>query len=263
MTVESLERIEENFREALKNREFCVWYQPQMDMRTGRPRGAEALVRWQKSDGMLITPAVFVPLFERAGLTAELDQEVMESVCRDICEADRLGFPFGPVSVNLSRLHAERKQIREQFRMIMDKYGVTEKQISFEIVETGEESANGAGMLRFAEDLQGAGFRIAMDDYGIGGSTLKLLQEICFDILKLDRHFVSRIGDPRADVILASTICMAGKLGVEVVAEGVETEKQIHFLLEHQCYLGQGYYYSRPLPKEEYIRWRRAYETAV
>ena len=100
--------------------------------------------------------------------------------------------------------------------MIMDKYGVTEKQISFEIVETGEESANGAGMLRFAEDLQGAGFRIAMDDYGIGGSTLKLLQEICFDILKLDRHFVSRIGDPRADVILDSTICMAGKLGVEV-----------------------------------------------
>lgn len=261
--MESLERIEESFREALKNREFCVWYQPQVDMRTGSPRGAEALVRWRKADGTLITPAFFIPLFEKAGLTAELDQEVMETVCRDICDADRRGLPFGPVSINLSRLHAEKTQIRERFRRIMEKYNVTEKQISFEIVETGEESGNGAGMLRFAEELQKAGFRIAMDDFGMGASTLKLLQEICFDILKLDRHFVSRIGDPRADVILVSTINMAAGLGLEVVAEGVETEEQIHFLLEHQCYLGQGYYYSRPLPKEEYIRWRRAYEAAV
>ena len=96
-----------------------------------------------------------------------------------------------------------------------------------------------------------------MDDFGTGNSSLKVLQESHFDILKLDRYFVARIGDPKAEIILASTIAMAGDLGLEVVAEGVETEEQIRFLLGHQCHLAQGYYYSRPLTKEQYIKWQK------
>lgn len=251
------------FEEALKNREFHVWYQPQVDMRTGAPRGAEALVRWQRPDKGPVPPDEFIPFLEKAGLTALLDTEVMRIVCQDISEAKQRQIPFGPVSVNLSRLHAGRRETPEWFRKITEQYGVTRKDLSFEITETATEENGGEGIIQLADDLQRDGYRVAMDDYGTGCSTLKLLQEIHFDILKLDRHFVSRIGDPRADIILASTITMAEGLGLEVVAEGVETAEQIRFLVEHQCYFGQGYYYSRPLPKEQYIRWRGVYETAV
>ncbi len=259
---EWLSEIEERFREALKNKDLHVWYQPQVDMRTGDPKGAEALVRWQKQDGGLILPGFFVPFLERLELTVLLDTEVMRIVCRDICEARERGIPFGPVSVNLSGQNAGRTEIQEQLCRITEQYGITQKELAFEITETVAEDDE-EKMQRFADDLREDGYRIAMDDYGMGNSTLKLLQEIHFDILKLDRHFVSRIGDPRADIILASTIGMAEKLKLEVVAEGVETEEQIRFLVEHQCHFGQGYYYSEPLPKDRYIRWRKAYEEAV
>ena len=111
-------------------------------------------------------------------------------------------------------------------------------------------------MPQLARYLQRKGFRIAMDDYGMGNSTLKLLQEFRFDILKLDRFFISRIGDPKAEVILASTIAMAEALGLEVIAEGVENREQIRFLLKHGCCFAQGYYYSRPLTKERYMMRR-------
>ena len=263
MGTDRLSETAERFGEALKNREFHVWYQPQVDMRTGVPRGAEALVRWQRQDSGLVRPDEFIPLLEKAGLTALLDAEVMRIVCQDISESKQRKIPFGPVSVNLSRLHAERRETPERFRRLTEQYGVTRQDLSFEITETSAEENGGEGIIQLADDLQEEGYRVAMDDYGTGCSTLKLLQEVHFDILKLDRHFVSRIGDPRADIILASTITMAGGLGLEVVAEGVETAEQICFLVELQCYFGQGYYFSRPLPKEQYIRWRGAYETAV
>lgn len=254
--MKGLSKVERNFKEALKNRDFHVWYQPQIDMRTGSPRGGEALVRWQRGDGALIPPDRFVPALEKVGLMPFLDEEVVRLVCKDVCEAKQRGFLFGPVSVNLSRLHAGREGSSDRIRKVTAYYGIQPGELSFEITETAEKEKDETGLMEFAGQLQKEGYRIAMDDYGTGNSTLKLLQEIRFDILKLDRHFVSRIGDPRADVILASTIDMAGRLGMEVVAEGVETEEQIRFLMENQCYLGQGYYYSRPLTKEQYIRWR-------
>ena len=261
--MEDLSRVEQSFTEAIKNRDFYVWYQPQIDMRTGSSRGGEALVRWQRKDGALIPPDRFVSELEQAGLMPALDEEVVKIVCKDACEAKQRGCLFGPVSVNLSRLHAGREGGPDWIRKVTAHYGIQPGEIFFEITETAAEGEDGAELMRFAHQLQKEGYRIAMDDYGTGNSTLKLLQEIRFDILKLDRHFVSRIGDPRADVILASTIDMAGRLGMEVVAEGVETEEQIRFLMENQCYLGHGYYYSRPLTKEQYIRWRSRYEETV
>lgn len=255
--------MEQSFKEALKNKNFHVWYQPQVDMRTGRPKGAEALVRWRNEDGSLTSPDRFVPALEKLGLASLLDEEVMGIVCRDICEARSRGIPFGPVSVNLSRLHAGRSKITDKFRGITQRHGVGERELSFEITETAAQELEGKEMIRFVERLKGDGYRIAMDDYGMGNSTLRMLRDVRFDILKLDRYFVSRIGEPKSDIILSSTIGMAGALGMEVVAEGVETKEQISFLLEHECYFGQGYYYSRPLPKEEYIRWRQAYEETV
>lgn len=256
MSAEFLSGIEQEFTEALKNREFSVWYQPQVDMRTGVVRGAEALVRWQKKNGELITPDLFVPALEKKGMMPLLDEEVLRIVCGDIRDAKQKKCRFCPVSVNLSRLHAGRKEITGIFREITEEYGIGKGELSFEITETGEGTDDGERMPQLARYLQGKGFRIAMDDYGMGNSTLKLLQEIRFDILKLDRFFISRIGDPKAEVILASTIAMAEALGLEVIAEGVENREQIRFLLKHGCCYAQGYYYSRPLTKKRYMMRR-------
>lgn len=256
MLMEDLRRMEQEFQVAIKNREFHVWYQPQLDMRTGKHCGAEALIRWQREDGRWMQPAVFVPLLEHLGLMAVLDEEVLRNVCRDISQTRKQGIDLGPVSVNLSRLQAGRRGIAEKLKKIIDEYHVTRKELLFEITETADGGEH--GLPGFVEQLREHGFQIAMDDFGIGNSSLKVLQDIRFDILKLDRYFVKRIGDPKAEIILASTIAMAEDLGLEVVAEGVEKEEQIHFLLDHRCHLAQGYYYSRPLPREQYIRWQQA-----
>ena len=230
---------------ALDNREFCVWYQPQVDMETGKIVGAEALVRWQRPGKGLILPGRFIPALEENGLMPLLDCEVLRIVCRDIREAREGGIDPGWVSVNLSQFHAGHCS------------GEMVDRLRFELTETAPSPEGSGEMLDFARRLQEQGFQIAMDDFGTGNSSLKVLQESHFDILKLDRYFVARIGDPKAEIILASTIAMAGDLGLEVVAEGVETEEQIRFLLGHQCHLAQGYYYSRPLTKEQYIKWQK------
>ena len=121
--------MEKSFQKALKDGEFHVWYQPQVDMRTGRPRGAEALARWKKEDGTYIMPSLFVPELERAGLMTLLDEEVIGIVCRDLRDARREEIPFAPVSINLSRLHAGRREIAECFKEITERYGTDRREL--------------------------------------------------------------------------------------------------------------------------------------
>lgn len=234
--------------DALGNREFCVWYQPQVDMQTGEIAGAEALVRWNRPGRGMILPGEFIPEMERHGLMPLLDQEVLRIVCEDMREAKRAGISFGPVSVNLSRLYAEH------YRTVC---GEKREELRFEFTETDRSRDGDRELREFADMLREKGFRIAMDDYGMGSSTLKMLHQIPFDILKLDRYFVSRIGEEKGETILRSTIAMARELGMEIVAEGVERRAQVRFLLEHGCRLAQGYYYSEPLGKEAYLSFRK------
>lgn len=236
---------------ALDNREFCVWYQPQVDMETGKIVGAEALVRWQRPGKGLILPGRFIPALEENGLMPLLDCEVLRIVCRDIREAREGEIDPGWVSVNLSQLHAGHYSGEMVGRRARE--AVARDRLRFELTETAPRPEGSGEMLDFARRLQEQGFQIAMDDYGTGNSTLKLLHQIPFDILKLDRYFVSRIGAKKSETILKSTISLAKSLGMKVVAEGVETREQMEFLLEHGCRLGQGYYFSRPLEKETYF----------
>lgn len=258
--MSSLRGMEKEFRLAIEKGEFHVWYQPQMDMRTGCRCGAEALVRWEKNGDRVLLPDMFVPVLEKLGLIVRLDEEVVKTVCRNIRQGKEEGFCLSPVSVNLSRLQASRNGIPEKLKKIAEKYGIEKGELLFEITETAENKE--ANLSEFVEQMRKNGFQIAMDDYGIGNSSLKVLQENCFDIMKLDRYFISRIGDPKIEIILSSTIAMAEKLGMKVVAEGVETEDQIRFLLGHKCYFAQGYYYLKPLKKEQYIRWMQLSDTA-
>lgn len=245
---------ETEFVSAVQNREFCVLYQPQVDMKTGKIVGAEALVRWRRPGIGLIPPDTFIPALEQNGMMPLLDCEVLCIVGDDIREAEETGISLGHISVNLSRLHAG--QYSGQFVGQYAGRQIGGDILLFELTETAERERDDREMRTFADRLRENGFRIAIDDYGIGHSTLKMLHQIPFDILKLDRYFVSRIGETKTETIIQSTISMARKLGMEVVAEGVETKEQTAFLLKHGCTVGQGYYYSEPLSKELYCRYR-------
>lgn len=257
------------FFQALENQEFHVWYQPQVDLRSARICGAEALVRWQRADGTTVPPDGFIPDLERNGLILRLDQEVVEIVCRDLAEAKSRGIHPGPVSVNLSGLHQDRGGIVEKVCKTGREYGVDGRDLCFELTETAPCLYKGDCVSRLVRGLQEAGFQVSMDDYGTGCSTLMMLAETEFDILKLDRHFISRIGEPRTDIILESTILLARRLGMEVVAEGVESERQADFLREKGCFTAQGYYYFRPLVKRRFFdaaasgEWRPGYEDTL
>lgn len=245
--------LTEEFREAVRNREFYVRYQPQFELKTGKLCGAEALVRWKKKEGIVIPPARFIPEFEREGVIVELDAEVLGIVCRDMWEAKHFGIPAGPVSINLSRLHMIRKGIPEKIRTFSELYGIGKDELAFELTESASYPYDRRDLELLVCTLREMGYRVAMDDYGIGYSSLKLLAETKFDMLKLDRFFVAQIGEHRMDIILRSAIELAEKLGMDVLAEGVETEQQVRFLVENGCPAAQGYFFSKPLTKEEYF----------
>lgn len=245
------------FDEAMKEEEFLVWYQPKYDLRTGEICGAEALVRWQDRNGEMVSPDCFIPVFESTGQIVELDERVVRLVCRDIRKARKRRIPLGNISVNLSRLHGIRTGIAERIREITQDTGVSAANLSFEVTESAAEGEEREALINLVQDLQKMGYQVHMDDYGTGSSTLRSLADTHFDVLKLDRSFVSLVGDPRMDIILTSTIQMAEQLGMEVVAEGVETKEQAEFLYAKGCYVAQGYYFSRPLPREEFFRLTR------
>lgn len=249
----SCRNMEMSFKGALRDGRFQVWYQPKIDMRTGDVSGAEALVRWQTEEGTFISPAEFIPVFEGTGQILELDAEVLRHVCEDIRRAREGAVAMGPVSVNLSKLHIMKGDIAERIRQFTEEYKIGPSDLSFEITESAAESYAGRELESFVERIHTMGFQVDMDDYGTGSSTLKSLAHTHFDTLKLDRSFVGMIGDERMDIILKSTINMARRLNMMIVAEGVESEEQAEFLTENDCFIAQGYYYYRPMPVSEYL----------
>lgn len=241
------------FFRALAGGEFCVWYQPQVDMRTGRVCGAEALVRWERPDGNVVPPGQFIPALEESGQIIRLDWEVLRQVCRDLRDARERGIQIAPVSVNLSRAHMDQDRAADHVVKMMRSYKICAEELAFELTESVPHLYSGASLERLVGGLREAGVRVSMDDFGTGNSTLKILARIGFDCLKLDRYFVSRIGEARAEIILQSSIRLAETLGMRVVAEGVETDVQSEFLKKKGCYIAQGYYYFPPLRREEYF----------
>lgn len=247
------EGLEMRFEEAVRKGEFQVWYQPKYNLTTGKICGGEALVRWKDCEGKMISPGRFIPVFESTGQIVELDEEVLRLVCRDISQAKEKEIFPGNISVNLSKLHIKKPGITDKIQSIIRAFGVSPRELSFEITESAAEGDGKKELTELVRRLQNMGYVIHMDDYGTGSSTLLSLAETEFDVLKLDRSFVSLIGNIRIDRILRSTIHMAGDLGMEVVAEGVEKKEQVDFLIRQGCDAAQGFYFSDPLPREEFF----------
>ncbi|MDO5136707.1 MAG: EAL domain-containing protein [Eubacteriales bacterium] len=245
--------MESDFARALKEGEFQVFYQPKYDMGTGEIVGAEALVRWVKADGSIVSPGAFIPCFESSRQIILLDEAVLGSVCRQMREMEEEGLETKKVSVNLSRVHLKRHGILPKIARIITESGVDPSKLSFEITESAlyEDSIPLKNIVDF---LHGLGCRVDMDDYGVGVSGPKALAVNQFDVVKLDKSFIDGIGDQRMEAVIKSTISLSKTLGMEILAEGVEEKYQADSLVEWGCRLAQGFYYSPPVPEREYRR---------
>ncbi len=254
LKLSEAKRIEGMFAEAIENEEFMVYYQPKVETRNYRLKGAEALCRWMHN-GEMILPFKFIPVYEHSGDIVELDFYMIDHVCRDIRRWLDEGREVVRISVNLSREHMGDKHLVEKIVNILNKNNVPHEYIEIELTETSSE----VDYLELKEIVNGfhkEGIRTSIDDFGVGYSSMNLLLELPWDMVKIDRSFVPLGTDDDEDkkrlIMMRSIVSMSLALGIECLAEGVETVQQMLFLKENGCYLIQGYYFDRPLPLEEF-----------
>ena len=234
---------------AMQNEEFIPYYQPKVDSSTGMLCGAEALVRWLH-EGNLISPGRFIPVMETNDMMCDLDFYMLRHVCADISSWIEQGMVPPTISVNFSRRNLSNSRLAEDIDAVVSEYHVPKKMIEIEITETIDEFPISV-LNSFVENLHRLGYRVAVDDFGSGSSSLSLLREVTFDTLKIDKGFVDRAYEKDL-TILAYMIRLAKALKVEVLAEGVELKEQVDTLATLGCYIIQGFYFDRPIPKEEF-----------
>lgn len=244
--------IESSMKSALENRDFKVYYQPKVELETDRIACAEALVRWQKPDGTVISPGEFIPVFEKNYTIPLLDRYVFEEVCRWLRHMLDEGYEALPVSVNVSRLQFYNNDFISTYTEIRDKYQIPPKLLEIEFTETILFD-NWDVMSQIVEDLQEAGFSCSIDDFGKGYSSLSTVQNLNIDVLKIDAMFFPNINTKEKDRLLVEGIIkLVKQFGVVTVAEGIETMEQVEFLRSVHCDMIQGYVFYRPMPQEEY-----------
>lgn len=245
-------RIESSMDQALRDGEFKIYLQPKCDFKTGLTRSAEALVRWQHPTQGLVPPDQFIPVFEKNGFVLKLDMFMLEESLRLLKTWKEQGKPLVPIGVNFSRLHLQDPHFIDMLAQTADDYGVDRHLLEAELTES-VVFGNVELMKKVIDGLHARGFSVAMDDFGSGYSSLNVLKNLDFDCVKLDKEFlVKGEGNPRMRQIISGLVRMIKSLGSGVVAEGVETAEQAEFLSGIGCDLAQGYFFSRPLPPEEF-----------
>lgn len=249
-SIQENRELEEHFETALENEEFEIWYQPKYSAHSRKLVGAEALVRWRRADGALIPPLKFIPLFEWNGNIIRLDEYVFRAVCRQQKEWQKQGQKMLPVSVNISRVSLYYSSVVGKYESIIRSFDLDSKYIQLEITESATIDNN--EIFNLLEQFHTAGFKILLDDFGSGYSSLAALNRMHFDTIKLDKSLVDYIGDDNGEKLLNSITKLAQSFGMEITAEGVETVEQLMFLCNLDCDDIQGYYFSRPLPVKEY-----------
>ncbi len=245
--------IERDLRSALHEQELEVFYQPQIDIVTGNICGAEALLRWTHRKLGPISPAEFIPLAEDSDLIVEIGSWVIQRVCSDLAEILERSLHPGAVSINVSgRQLADTRFIKAVMEPIRE-HNFNPGYIQMEVTET-VVAQNRDRAITILQTLRDEGLRVAIDDFGTGYSSLSYLQQMPFDVIKIDKSFIDRIGSSEdSDNICCTIIKMAEQLGKKSTAEGVETKSQFDFLRRNGCNVVQGYYYSKPLPRDEFL----------
>ncbi|MBR6219540.1 MAG: EAL domain-containing protein [Clostridia bacterium] len=248
------QRLLNDLRRAVEDRELCVYYQPKYNVQCDPPRlsSAEALIRWKHPELGMISPGSFVPLFESSGQISVVDNFVWAEAAGQIARwREQFGVTV-PVSVNLSRVDMFKPGLEDTLRGLVETNGLDYSALKLEVTESAyTENAN--QMIELIQRLRDDGFEIEMDDFGSGYSSLNMLSSLPIDVLKMDMAFVRNIEHSEKDYRLVGVVLdIARYLNVPVVAEGVETGRQLEMLREAGCDIVQGYYFSRPLPPEEF-----------
>lgn len=245
--------MEDEMELALDRHEFVPYIQPKYNAFTGEICGAEALIRWITSDGMVISPGKFIPLAENNGFIRHLDREMFAMVCRIQKHFVDEGIQPVPISVNVSRQLMYDRNFVEDYQQAIQNMGLTNDMIELEITESAlfEDLDLFRNTL---EKLRGYGFRILMDDFGTGYSSLMMLKSVPIDEIKLDKSFIDDYNDEKGSSIICCVLDLAKMLELPVVAEGVETENQYLYLKQRGCEVIQGYYFARPMPAAEYVK---------
>ena len=244
--------LENRFESALRNGEFVAYFQPKYDVKTEKISGAESLVRWINPDGSMVMPGEFIPLYERDGLIVKLDEYIFRYVCEFQRERMERGQELLPISVNLSRGSIHYSGVVERYMEIIKENGIPFSCVPIELTETA--TLNRVVIRDFTERLVNAGFALHMDDFGAGYSSLITLSELPFDTMKIDKSLIDGISQQKGRIVVLQGIILGHGLGMKVVAEGVESAEQVELLREMECDDIQGFYYSRPLPKDEFIK---------
>ena len=238
--------IENMMEEAIKNKEFEVYYQPQISTKTEKMERAEALVRWKK-DGNMISPGEFIPIFEKNYFIIKLEEFVYEKVCENIQEMKAEFKEIPKISVNISKESLLEKDFVEKYMKITEQYGISPNDIEIEITERTTVDSN-IDMKEILEKIKEKGFSIAIDDFGTGYSSLNMLEMLPIDMIKIDKSFIDRIDEKKQTINLLEIILLISKkLNLKTVAEGVEKSKQVEYLKKENCDFIQGYFYAKPL----------------
>lgn len=245
--------IQKLFPKALENKEFKVFYQPKIDITTGKLVGAEALCRWIR-DGRIVPPMEFIPVLEQNTDICQLDFYMLDSVCADIRRWLDEGGNVVRISVNLSRKHMMDVDLLEHIMNIVDKHNVPHEYIEIELTETTTD-VEFRDLKRVVSGLQQQGIYTSVDDFGMGYSSLNLLREIPWNVLKVDRCFLPVDSDDSTSsrtVMFKYVVAMAKELGLECIAEGVETQNQVKILRDNNCLYAQGFLFDKPLPLADF-----------
>ncbi len=252
--LEKRRQIEESMHKSLEDGDFKVYYQPKHNAKTGALVGAEALIRWVHPKFGFMNPGEFIPLFEQNGFIIEVDAFVWRKTCENIRKWRDKGLETVPVSVNASRLTFTKKDLVDNMHKQVEKNGILSSDIHVEITET-LMTVDLDELVSKIDSMRLLGFKVELDDFGSGFSSMNALSTIPLDIVKLDMSFMRQFGDKKRLMVLESCINLAKKLGFETVSEGVEEKEQQELLAKLGVDMIQGYYYSKPLPEEEFEKY--------
>ncbi|MCU7836636.1 MAG: EAL domain-containing protein [gamma proteobacterium symbiont of Taylorina sp.] len=253
MTELAFERVvmEANLRAALKEEEFVVYYQPQMNGNTNKLTGMEALVRWQHPIMGLVSPAKFIPLAESTGIIIELDQFVMKTAMMRLVDWCSQGLNPGRLALNLAIKQLQQKDFINILKNLINETQCKPEWLEFEVTE-GQIMTNPEAAIKVLKQISELGIELSVDDFGTGYSSLSYLKKLPINKLKIDQSFVRNLPEDEEDAAIAkSVIALSQSLNLKIIAEGVETNEQKHFLINNGCENIQGYFYSKPMPDQE------------
>ena len=252
--LERYRRMENDMRESLRTGEFYLVFQPKHNAFTGELEGAETLLRWNHSELGSLYPSEFIPIMEDSGFIVEVDMYVWEETCKCIKRWEALGIQPFPISVNFSRLNFRQPDFVKKILSITDKYRVDRSLLHLEVTENIFESRL-MEMRHTLQQCQDSGFKIELDDFGSGYSSLNILGDLPLDIIKLDKSFMNEISDKKRSSILHGCINLANSLDLNTVVEGVESKEQVDVIRNYGADMIQGYYFSEPMKEEAFVKY--------